>query len=404
MTFGERLRGLFAAPVEKGMTAGSVVALPFWPGFPTAHPDRPAASAESLAAVIRAVALYADALASLPIAAVRRDPDGGAATSVPVPALSAWSYAHKELIGADALLTGNGYALIDPQTSALSTHPASHVTPETDRRTGLVWYRVRALDEMTPERIVRANFVVHLRYRVWKDPRFGVSPLTMGKPSADAALESTETMRALFANLSQAGVLLTAPGRISKETAEALKATWEEKFGGGNKGRTAVLGDGLTAERLETFNANDSQLVELCRYSVAEIARIFGTPMVLLGETTTTNFATAIETSRQFTLNALKPFLIRVADELSAKVLTPKQHAAGVRVEFDASGLTLSPGRETSEYLGALVSQGIMAPNEARNLLGLPDVPEGNLLRTPAGASPAAPKEPEPSEPSEPAP
>ena len=195
--------------------------------------------AESLAAVIRSVSLYADAVASLPLRALKRTADGGAAEVVPLPALAAWSFPDKELLASDCLLSGNGYGVIDPISSTFATHPATHVVVEVDQKTGTQWYRAKPLVAGAQERLYKSAQVAHIRFRAFGDARVGRSPLAIGKPSIDSALEQTAAARSIFRNMAAAGTVLSAPGRISKETAETLRTTWDENVGGRNKGKTA---------------------------------------------------------------------------------------------------------------------------------------------------------------------
>ena len=150
------------------------------------------------------------------------------------------------------------------------------------------------------------------------------------------------------------------------------------------------MGDGLKPERLEFWKASDMALVELAKHSVTEIGRMLGIPPSLFGEMAHATYSNSIEMSRSFVLHTLAPFARRIAAELTQKVLTERQRAEGYACEFDLRALTLAAGKETSAYLAELTNAGIMTPNEARNFVGLPDAPEGDTLRIPAGA--ASPK------------
>ncbi len=380
MSLFHTLRQAFAATKRRSGGVSAQNGQRFWPDWPNTS-SVAGTRAESLAAVIRCVGLYADAVADLPLRCVRRDPDGGAAEFVDMPLLRTWSFTDKELLVASALLSGNGYALFS--NARMRSYPASRVVIERDVQTGEPFYRFTTYEQAAQQPLLAADKVVHVRYRCFADPREGQSPLALARSSVDAALETQEATRELMGNLSSAGIVLSTDKKISPDTAALFKSQWEEKFGRGSRGRTAILGDGLTAARMESWKASDAQLIEFARYSVAEVARIFGVPLQLLGETASLNYSTAVELSRTFTLNALGPFLRRVGAELSAKLLTERQRGLGQWIEFDTEGLTLSPGKESSDYYGSLVSGGILTPNEARNALGWEDVEGGDKLREP---------------------
>ena len=65
------------------------------------------------------------------------------------------------------------------------------------------------------------------------------------------------------------------------------------------------------------YLASDGQLIDFARFSVAEVSRLFGVPLQMLGENASLNYSTAVELSRTFVLQSLRPFLVRIATELS---------------------------------------------------------------------------------------
>jgi hypothetical protein len=75
--------------------------------------------------------------------------------------------------------------------------------------------------------------------------------------------------------------------------------------------------------------------------------------------------------------------LLRIADELTHKLIPALEIEQGVRIEYDLQQASLGHGRERAESLGALVGSGIMSVNEARNILHLADIDGGDVLRAP---------------------
>ena len=82
-----------------------------------------------------------------------------------------------------------------------------------------------------------------------------------------------------FANGSHPGGVLTAPGKISPETADRLKSYWETNFSGVNAGRVAILGDGLKYEGM-TVNAVDSQLIDQLKWTADTVCSCYHVPAV----------------------------------------------------------------------------------------------------------------------------
>jgi len=349
------------------------------------------AAALSLPAVARGIAVYSDAVASLPRRVVRRVAGGGLdidEASDAAHVLDAVCYFDLEAIAASAVETGNGYGTItrnDRGGAADVGWVASwRVTPGLDDRARL-FYRIAADTSLSEqERIVPAADMVHLKFRATgsRSRYIGVSPLATCAPALAMALRARAFQSEIFANVSTPAVFLTAPGKIDEVVATRLRTEWNQNFGSGNRGRTAVLGMGLKPETLNLSTAVDADLAKQFEFGVNEVARALGVPVSLLMQPGHVNYAQAVEETRAFAALSLQPFCVRFADELGAKLLTPAQRAAGFEIEFDLTSLLVSPG-EIADRTSKLVNGGIQTTNEARNQLGLPDVAGGDELRIP---------------------
>ena len=85
-----------------------------------------------------------------------------------------------------------------------------------------------------------------------------------------------------FANGSNPGGVLTAPGTINDETAKRLKDYWEQNYTGKNVGRIAVLGDGLKYEPM-MVNAVDADLINQLKWSAETVCSCFHVPPYMIG-------------------------------------------------------------------------------------------------------------------------
>ena len=92
---------------------------------------------------------------------------------------------------------------------------------------------------------VPASEIIHDTMVALYHPLIGVSPIYACAVAALQGLAIQNNSQKFFANGSTPGGVLTAPGVISQETADRLKAYWETEYTGDNVGKVAVLGDGL---------------------------------------------------------------------------------------------------------------------------------------------------------------
>ena len=122
-----------------------------------------------------------------------------------------------------------------------------------------------------------ASEIIHDRMNALFHPLVGLSPLFAANLPASQAIRIQRYSDKFFGNAARPSGVLTAPGMINKDTAERLKAHWEQNYTAENAGRVAVLGDGLKFEIMQQ-NAVDSQLIEQLNKTAADVCTAFGVP------------------------------------------------------------------------------------------------------------------------------
>lgn len=144
---------------------------------------------------------------------------------------------------------------------------------------GSVFYQLRTdnMSGVTEDVMVPASEIIHDRFNCLFHPLVGLSPIFAAGVAAMQGLSIQNNSAQFFANKSQPGGILTAPGAISDETAARLKATWETNFSGENAGRVAVVGDGLAYSPM-MMSAEDSQLIEQFKWTAEVICSVFHVP------------------------------------------------------------------------------------------------------------------------------
>lgn len=130
--------------------------------------------------------------------------------------------------------------------------------------------------------VVPARELIHDVYATLWHPLIGVSPILACGLAATQGQRIQTNSTYLFANGSQPGGILTAPGTISDATAARLKTYWEENFNGQNAGKVAVVSDGLKYEPM-AVNPVDAQLIEQLKWTAEQIAMAFRVPYHMVG-------------------------------------------------------------------------------------------------------------------------
>lgn len=162
------------------------------------------------------------------------------------------------------------------------------------------------------------------------------------------------------------------PG-LTQPQADDLKSKWLANHGGDRRS-IAVLNSTTQFVPL-TFSPVDAAIGEVQRLSIADVAFAFGLDPLTLGvslgnSATYNNLRDAWLNHRDF---GLSPWIASVQDVLSALLAG----TAGIVVNLD--GFANPPAAERFASYRTAIDAGILTPNEARALEGLPPLPEPDL-------------------------
>lgn len=202
------------------------------------------------------------------------------------------------------------------------------------------------------------------------------------------ALAMDEYSGKFFSNGAHPSIVLNAPQKMNAEQIEKLQSAFSKKYSGSENFHRLplVLTEGITAKEL-SLSAEDSQLLEARKFQVIDIARAFGVPPHMIGETSaSTSWGSGIESmSRGFVTYTLQPHLVRIEQELNRK-LFPRD--TGKFLQFDRDALIEGDSKAQAEYNRAALGgpgtgQGWMTVNEVRRAKGFAPVDGGDVIFDP---------------------
>jgi len=266
------------------------------------------------------------------------------------------------------LTTGNTYVLKQRDARgvvvAMYVLDPVRVTPLLASDGG-VYYKL-ASDELTGVDgdgvTVPASEIMHDLMCPIFHPLCGVTPLYACGLSAVQGLTIQRSSSAFFANGSQPGGVLTAPGKIGDDTAGRLKEYWETNFSGANTGRVAVLGDGLTYEGM-TVNAVDAQLIDQLKWTADTVCSCFHVPAYMIGVGPPPPYANVEPLLQQYYSQCIQSLLASFEATLD-KGLEFKTPAIGT--EFDIMDLMWMDTATRTKAATDAIGGSAMSPNEAR--------------------------------------
>jgi HK97 family phage portal protein len=245
------------------------------------------------------------------------------------------------------------------------------VTPD-----GGVYYELMRddLSEQPQERIVvPAKEIIHDIHVPLYHPLVGVSPIYACGIAAIQGLRIQTNQTNLFVNGANPGGVLTAPGRISDETAARLKAYWDANFSGSSVGKVAVLGDNLKFEKM-AMSAVDTELIKQLNWSDERICSCFHVPpyMVGVGQPPAYNNIEAL--ARVYYSQCLQILFEKIELALDEGLGLLPQYGS----EFDLDNLLRMDSATMMATIKEGVSAGVLKPNEGRRKLNYAPVPGGD--------------------------
>lgn len=269
--------------------------------------------------------------------------------------------------------------VLDPQVTRVLIAPDGDVFYQlsTNRLAGIDGLIGIDMTEVTQGALyVPASEIIHDVYVPLYHPLCGVSPISACGLAAMQGLAMQRNSTKFFTNGSQPGGVLIAPGTVSEQNAKELKNYWEQNFTGENAGRVAVLSDGLKYEPM-TINAHDAQLINQLKWTSETVCTAFKVPQFMIGVGPTPSYTNVESINLQYYTQCLQPLMeaIEALIDEGLGMLGPDQQLG---VEFDLDDLLKMDTNTQVRTYGEGVARGIMAPNEARALLGYGPVDGGD--------------------------
>jgi HK97 family phage portal protein len=196
------------------------------------------------------------------------------------------------------------------------------------------------------------------------------------KNAVGNALAMDEYSGKFFANGAHPSISLESPKKMDQDQIDKLQRAFANKYSGLENAHRLplVLTEGIVAKEL-SLSAEDAQLLEARKFQVTDIARAFGVPPHMIGETTGSSAVGAgyEQQARDFVMHTLRLHLKRLEQELNRK-LFPRD--TGRFVRFDLGDLIEGDSKAQAEYNRAALGgpgtgMGWMTVDEVRKTKGL---------------------------------
>lgn len=330
----------------------------------TVTPDQ----AMRLSAVWSCVRLLADTISTLPVDVYRDGKNIATPPLLVTPAAGTPRHDWLYQVMVSLLLRGNAYGVITARSGAtLLPAQVELVDPDqvqVDRRDGVTSYRIGATG-------YEAEDVWHVRAYPVPGLPVGLSPVDYARQAIGLGLAAEKFGARFFGDGATPSGFLSTDQRLDQTQAETVATRWRQMHGDHRK--IAVLAGGLKFNPI-TIAPDESQFIETQRFTVAQIARVFGVPPEMVGSDSGGSLTYANVESRalDFLRYSVQPWLVRLEVALSA--LLPRQQ----NVKFNAGGLLRATTKERYDAHKVALDAGFLTVDEVRALEDLPPL-EGGL-------------------------
>ena len=204
----------------------------------------------------------------------------------------------------------------------------------------------------------------------------GQSLILLAREAIGLALAAEEQGASLFRQGVQTDLALSTPDALDDPTKKQLRQSFMDRHAGSsNAWMPLLLEGGLTASRIG-LTAQESQYIETRQFQLADVARIFRIPDVLLGisQGKSSTYASAEQFFLSYVKYSLGPWCQRIEQSIHRDLLAPSE-AAEYFVKHDLDSLTRADLQTRYAALAAGITAGFLTRNEARRMENLPTLP-----------------------------
>lgn len=331
-----------------------------------------------LSAVLRCVRLLSDTLSQLPFTIYRRRSDGSRQqlrdhwlyllfavrpNAYQNPAqFRAMMQAHLELRGnAYAQIVSNSRGVI---TDLLPKHP-DRVSIEA---IGDSNWRYKVKNRDGTETILARGQMFH-RHDLSLDGICGVNPIAYARDMLATGIAAQAYGRRFFENNGTPGGIVKVPYKFASDEQRRLaRGRWSDALTGRNQGKLAVFELGEEFTPVTVTNA-DAQFIESKKYTVTDIARLFGVPPQKIGDLDRATNNNIEQLGLDYISDAVMPRSNSWASALKYDFLDIEDQ--DIEVELSLKPLQLMDSAARKNYYQGGIQSGWMTRNEARLAEGM---------------------------------
>lgn len=275
-------------------------------------------------------------------------------------------------------MRGNCYSFKDLRgdgnVSSLYPIEAANVVPQ----------RNSATDEITFKVLDRGKWEEYPREKIWHVKGFGsnglvgLSPIGAAREAMGLALASEEFQSRFFGSGARPSAVARIPTWLKDDQRTIARENLQRLLGGlENAHKVHLLEGGMELEPWG-LPLDDLQFVELRRFQLHEICRLYRVPPHMVADLERATFSNIEQMSLEFVMFTLLPWLTRWERSAERWLLKPADRKRFF-VRFNFEGLLRADTAARAEYLTKMVANGLMSRNEGRSKENLNRIEGGGM-------------------------
>ena len=226
-----------------------------------------------------------------------------------------------------------------------------------------------------------------LHFRIFSlDGIVGLSPLDYHRLTLDSESMAQMYAASIFANGGRPSGVLEYPGTLKKEQVDAIRTAWTSLHSGPASGGSIAILEGGTKYNAISVPLQMLEYIDQQRFSVEQVARIFGVPSHMIGAAQQPTYASVEQAGIEFSMYTQQPIVTGIEQTVETNLLRPPFI---YRLNLNA----FQRADITSRYRAYAMGRqwGWFSVNDIRELEEMNRIgPEGDIYLQPLNMAPAA--------------
>lgn len=223
--------------------------------------------------------------------------------------------------------------------------------------------------------------IMHIRSLTTKGV-VGLNPIECARESIGLGMASERFLSTWFSKGMHPGAIIEHPQRLDVKAHANLRKEFQEKYVGlGRMNEFMLIDEGMKIQ-FPPIKLVDAQFLELGRFNEAQIAGMFGIPLILIqaGEAAAT-YASSVTFKQSFVDFTIAPIAVNFESAIDRDLLTEIEQDR-YYCKFNMGSLLRGNMAERFAAYQIGVNTEILSPNECRSLEDYNEYPGGSEYRT----------------------